>query len=753
MLKKVILVFILCLPLIVRAESGSETIDDLASMLELDLEGLSQVTIATRREKNVQDVGISVTILSGISISDLNINYSTDIYQHIAGASFNAVGGRGNLVAVYLRGAGINDFNDNQESPVGIYIDDTYLAFTGGFTFPLFDLERAEILRGPQGTLFGRNVTGGLLHFISRRPADEFEGYLDLTLAQNKQVRLEGMVNGSWGDNLSGRLSFVRNEHDPYVSNRIGEDGNEANDYGIRGQLLVQPHKDVNVLLTTNYANNDINSWHYQHQATFADSQGIARKVGNNQNPHGTCNGCDPLGYKDTDGDPFKVDQDMNGFLKTEMVGMTANIVWNLGWADLTSISNYTKFEKEYLEDSDGTPISSVSFGTDTKASQWSQELRLQGETEKTHWDVGAYYLSVDIDGQLQVDSGAGNTSVVNPALNFFGGDGWIVNYDLKQGTESASLFGQLEYDLHPEWTIIAGIRYVNEKKEFDFFNTVTVPNTTTTTIQVDFDKNTVGELAELKSSPIQAKLELDWKPNKDFFVYGSVTRGTKAGAFNAPLFPIAEETIPVDEEILTNFEVGFKSYLFGGKALLNGSAYYFKYQDYQAFAFDQTASKLFNTDAQAQGLELELYTRPIQGLDISVSSAYIQSKVENISNGTITRDTELPGLPGFELNSRIRYQWPAMNGKVAVQFSHHYQNEQHFEIQNDPGLTQESYGVANARVSYQSQDSTLLASFFVNNIFDTEYVESLANNTGFGMIHQYYGRPRWLGLEFRLKW
>ena len=169
MLKKVILVFILCLPLMVRAESESETIDDLASLLELDLEGLSQVTIATRREKNVQDVGISVTILSGISISDLNINYSTDIYQHIAGASFNAVGGRGNLVAVYLRGAGINDFNDNQESPVGIYIDDTYLAFTGGFTFPLFDLERAEILRGPQGTLFGRNVTGGLLHFISRR--------------------------------------------------------------------------------------------------------------------------------------------------------------------------------------------------------------------------------------------------------------------------------------------------------------------------------------------------------------------------------------------------------------------------------------------------------------------------------------------------------------------------------------------------------------------------------------------------------
>ncbi|MDX2371073.1 MAG: TonB-dependent receptor [Colwellia sp.] len=720
------------------------------NIFNISLEDLSKITIsnATRREMNVQDIGISITVLSDSEIKESSLNNNTELYQQVPGLSHNAVGGQGNLVAPYLRGVGINDFNDNQESPVGIYIDDVYLAFTGGFTFPLFDMDRVEVLRGPQGTLFGRNVTGGLVHFINKKPTNEFDSNIRLTLAQENQFRVEGMINGSLGNQSSGRFAFFQNKHDPYVSNSAGKNGNEADNYGFRSQLLFQPQQDLNILLSAHYAKNDIDAWRFKHQATYFDNQGIARKVKNDENPYGTCNGCDPLGYKVASDNPFDVDMDFDGYLQTDTAGISANITLELDWAELTLISNYTEFEKSYLEDTDGTPINSITFGTESDVSQMSQEIRLNGETNNYRWLVGAYYLSIDLDSQLHVDTGAGHSTVTHPSLNFFNGNGWIINYDLDQQTKNASIFSQLEYDILPNWTLIGGLRYSNETKSFDFLNTLIIPELMTDIVQIDFGENTMGSLAKIQSDDIQSTLALQWKPYENLLIYSSIARGVKAGAFNAPIFQLELEAIPVDKETLTSIEMGFKSELLDGKSQVNFALFYFDYDDYQAFSFNQTSSRLFNAQAMAQGIDFEFSLMPLEGLSINIAGAYIDSQVDDISNGTITANKKLPGTPELELNTKVSYQWPMKEGYLIAQLSNHYQTDQYFDIQNDPATSQSNYSVTNARVSYILASGKMKLSVFINNLTNKEYIESIANNTGFGMIQEYYGRPRWLGLE-----
>ncbi len=183
------------------------------------------VVTAQKREQSLQDVGISVTSFSGERLANLSVNNSNDIVHQVPGLAIQNVGGEGNVTSLYMRGIGIGDFNDHQESPVAVYNDEVYDAYMGATTTELFDQERVEVLRGPQGTLFGRNAAAGLIHYISKRPTPEFEGYGDLSIAENDHVRFEGAISGPITESLSARLSTFYNNHDPYVRNLSGRTG------------------------------------------------------------------------------------------------------------------------------------------------------------------------------------------------------------------------------------------------------------------------------------------------------------------------------------------------------------------------------------------------------------------------------------------------------------------------------------------------------------------------------------------------
>ena len=184
--------------------------------------GLEEIIVtAQKREQSLQDVGIAVTAFSDKQIRELGFTDSTDVVAMTPGLIYTTPNAESSVINFFLRGVGLNDFADANENPVAVYVDDVYRPASGGLSFQLFDLQRVEVLRGPQGTLFGRNTTGGVVHFISKRPTEEVDGFVDLTYGSYNQIKAEAAFGGPIGDTVSGRLSAAMNKHDGWTENRF----------------------------------------------------------------------------------------------------------------------------------------------------------------------------------------------------------------------------------------------------------------------------------------------------------------------------------------------------------------------------------------------------------------------------------------------------------------------------------------------------------------------------------------------------
>ena len=218
---------------------------------------LEEITVtAQKREQDISDVGISITAYSGQQLRQLGITSTLQLDDMVPGLLVTDFGS-GTTTQFTIRGSAQLDFADHQEPPVAVYSDGVYNSYMGGVAFSFYDVDRIEVLRGPQGTLFGRNATGGLVHVISNKPTRENEGYLELTGGEFGQIRAEGAASGPLGDSLSGRLSLAYENTDGYQENRIGPDVNDVDNFSGRVQLLFEPGDDLSVHITGNYSRDD----------------------------------------------------------------------------------------------------------------------------------------------------------------------------------------------------------------------------------------------------------------------------------------------------------------------------------------------------------------------------------------------------------------------------------------------------------------------------------------------------------------
>ncbi len=432
------------------------------------------IVTAQKREQALQDVGISVTAFTDQQIREFGFTNSTDVVAMTPGLVYTTPNAESSVINFFLRGVGLNDFADANENPVAVYVDDVYRPASGGLAFQLFDLERVEVLRGPQGTLFGRNTTGGLVHFISRRPTDAFEGYANLIVGQYDQINAEAAFGGPLGDTLSGRISAAMEQYDGWTENRFEgvPDYNEGDSKAFRGQLLWEPSDATRILLIGNYSDNDATVGAWQHQATTRGGENGEQSVPLGPNEESQCGGLqyptlepdgrpapgtDCFGYRDTDGDPWAGDYDRDGRVETEASGGSLNAEWDVGDVTITSITAYQKVERLQEEDTEASPAPLIqpTFGAETTT--FTQELRAAGGTDSFHWLVGGFYFDNDVDGHYLLD-------LTNLGFVFFD-----ANYE--QQSESWAVFGQVEFDLSDRFTLIAGLRYANEEKELDYLN------------------------------------------------------------------------------------------------------------------------------------------------------------------------------------------------------------------------------------------------------------------------------------------
>ena len=418
------------------------------------------VVTATKRSENVGRVPISISAFSGDQLKALGITETTQITQHIPGLQLNAWSP--NVTIFNLRGVSQNNFTDYLESPVAVYIDDAYMGSINGVSGQLFDVSRVEVLRGPQGTLFGRNATGGLVHYLSTEASNpDFNSYVTAGYERFDRRTLEAAAGGSIAPGLRFRVAGRIANADGYVKPQAalpgvfesngqalgGENGWALRgtlqaDLGSRGTLdLWYKHSEDNGVATGGYVfdNCDLTPSGY----CTTDAAGLSNGTG------GVINAI--TGEKAS---PFANFSNVRGSLDRDIDVAQAKLLYDFGGAKLTAITNYTWLDKAYVEDGDATPLDLIGFGTTAQYRQFSQELRLSGDAPQFRWQVGAYYLDMKIRGTSLTSgvpalgaaaaTGLGGT---NPAIDD--------NYNLR--SKNWSLFGQVEYDLAEKVTFVAG--------------------------------------------------------------------------------------------------------------------------------------------------------------------------------------------------------------------------------------------------------------------------------------------------------
>ena len=700
------------------------------------------VVTAQKREQNIQDVGIAITAMTGDQLEALGYGNAQEVTRMAAGVSTVQPNGEANY-AMAIRGVAANDFTTNVESPVAIYLDEVYISQMSGAGFALFDMERVEILKGPQGTLYGRNATGGLAHFLSVKPSQEREGYAKVTFGDYDQIKLEGAIGGALSDTLSARLSVTTHDNDGYVTNRLGGDLNNADDSSYRLQFLWQPSDQTEVLLSLRGADQDIDTGFFEHVTSLGEPGELTPDLFNYV-----------LGYQDTDGDVFAGDYDDPGYNDLETRGYSLTIKHDFDNVSFTSITDLSTVERKYIEDSDASPAPVFNFFLNTDAEQFSQEFRLNGENESMKWVVGVYYMDLDIKDS----NGAITDPFVGPAATP-GAEAGLSN-PYTSDLQSTSVFGQIEYALSETLNLVVGARAIKDEKDFEYaINVVEFLDPEARNFDSSTNMNNLATLATYSGSTddteVSARLSLDWLPNENSLYYVSWNRGVKGAGFNAPIFPLSppsdynDATMSYGPEQLDAFEVGAKWSFMDGLARINVAAYSYDYEDYQAFNIIGIDTLTVNAEADSQGFEIEAQLSPGDGWDVLVGIAYNDIDVE-LPGGV---DTTSVQSPEWATNLMIRKEWMLDIGVIAVQFDTMYRSEHYFSLTQAPAVTENGYSLSNVRVSYTTSDDRWQAVAFIDNVTDEEYLVQtfdLSTDAVFGMTEQYYGKPKWWGVSLK---
>lgn len=722
------------------------------------------IVTAQKREQSLSDVGISASAFSGEQMKELGISSTQDIDSQIPGLIVTDFGG-GTTTVFTVRGAGQLDFNDQQEGPVAVYLDGAYNSYLAGVGFNFYDLERVEVLRGSQGTLFGRNATAGLVHIISRKPTREFEGYAELSGAEYGEIKAEGAVSGPITDSLMGRLSMFYQDNDGYIENSTGDDSHDVGNYSGRAQLLFEPSDRLSVLVAGRWATDDTNADIYNIRPAVTDVGGIAGLPGDGyvkevteaqhfdwcSNILPAINGLPPgwvtpaLGAADcygnfNDDGPFHASTNFDSFFKRDHYGITGTIEYETDFGNLTLITDWQDFKKRYNEDSDSTPATLFHFFQDMDSNQFSQEVRLDGETEVMRWVVGGYYLNIDSDGRTGLEA-TGSLGIAMDNL-------WELE------TTTYAFFGQMEYDFNEAITGIAGFRWTEDEKEFSiaprctFLPDLQSLNPTDCLVLEPFIQGTGLPKTKRDEGDWSGNVELDWHAGDDTLVYGKISRGHKAGGFNGGIisFFFADQ-ITYDSELPVTYEGGFKSTLMDGRARLNAAVFYTDYKDFQTFTQQGPSLIQFNVDAEVLGSEIELVLNPWDGWEFLFGVALLDAEMQDLDGAGGVQDRTMPNAPDITFNALGRYEWTAFGGTMAAQMDMIYVDDRPLNAKGDPALRGDSYVVANASLQWRSPDEHWLLKLWVRNLNDETYFPTNFDITTItGVTQPVVAAPRWVG-------
>lgn len=740
------------------------------------------VVTAQKRAENLQEVPVSVTAFSAANLESRSMFNLGNLSSFTPNVDINHGKGDGGSTnaAVFIRGVGQNDFIFPTDPGVGIYLDGVYIARSIGGMLDLADVERIEVLRGPQGTLYGKNTIGGAINVVTSRPSGETSGRVKVTFGERDRQDLEANLSLPLIDNkLYAKLALASKNQDGF-SERVNSnlDLGDTNVDAARLGLNWILSEDVSLYLSADASRIRQNGAPGTLLETFDAPGGLYGLYNGLAAPFvGAQLGLPPGSLFDdrwVTGDTDK----SNGTGPTEDENDTWGVIATLDWeinenVSFKSITAYREMEATIRTDIDYSPFPIIHTDEEQDQEQFSQEFQLSGDSGKLHWLVGAYYLTEDISdlNTTLLASGIFDTLNVLPAAVVplvpgvvcpaappapcAGGAGNPLNAALdldvrpytSLDTTNWATFVHLSYALTEQLSLTLGGRYSYEEKEyfidsvFPSSGNIATPPTKDTQ---DWSKFT-------------PKIGVDFQVNEDLMVYGSITQGQKSGGWNPrPLQPA--EFKRYDQEELTAYEIGLKSKLLDGRMTLNIAAFYSEYEDLQLFAntINPANGSLLLTvdnagDVDLYGFEIEIVARPTANLDINFGAGYLENEYQSLSPNTgYSENNELPQAPKWTLNGGAQYRFDLDEalGSITVRGDVSYRSKTYNDPQNTKAIVQSGYGVVNARISWISPAETWQSSLFVTNLNDKEYFTSAESIPAFGIRNAVYGRPREWGVS-----
>lgn len=743
---------------------------------------------ARRKSENIQDVPISVTAVSGAVLDAQGINNVEQLQR--AQPSIQLITQNPRNTATTIRGLGstIGLTNDGLEQGVGIYVDEVFYARPGSAVADLIDIERVEVLRGPQGTLFGKNTTAGALNISTRAPTFTPEGRVEITGGNYGYLQGKAIVSGPLIDGkLAGRLAFGATKRDGLYDNVTTKTKqNDLNSQVLRAQLLWTPNDRVTGRFSYDYA----------YQDPEANTQAFVRygatlRNANRQFPYLAAQ----AGYAPASTNPYdrKVDVDGEIQAKQRINGASATFNWDLGDTTLTSITAWRKWEWWPQNDRDYTSLkirTKSSNPSDQK--QLSQEVRWASNGDRTiDWVVGAYAFKqrVETNGTeawgadasrwlIGETTGSGASAIAVPT-NLI--DGYEQKLHAVGKTTSYAVFGQLTWNVTDRFKITPGLRYTTEDK-YQLYSQVASGGLATTNAALIAAKNgisrTYAYTADLSDSKLTGQLSLSYELAPDVLSYLTYSKGYKSGGINAAGIPTDSNGNPVIQsavlkpEDVTGIEAGLKTQFWDKRATLNVAVYSNEVQDYQANVVDSNTGSLRGYLAnvekvEVKGVELDGRLRPVDGLNLWGTLSYTDGKYASFKNapaplelqasGTSIADLsgkDLPGVSKWAGALGGEYTWTApfgaLTGDAYVGADVSYRGEWNSDASVSKYAVVEAATIANLRLGYRASGGTEVF-LWVKNAFDEEYLQFLTIQQGnSGALFGQPGDPRTFGLTLR---
>lgn len=738
------------------------------------------IVTAQFREQRLQDTPIAITATSGAELEAKNIASVTDLTAIAPNVNLSAATGlNGSAVQAYIRGIGQNDSSFALEPGVGIYIDDVYYGTTFGAILDLNDLDRVEVLRGPQGTLSGKNSIGGSIKLFSRKPDETSDGFVEATTGRFGRIDLRGSAGFTIADGLYARVSGVSKHTDGYFklldygcvfpdSGFAAKTARKDCVTGTEGGIDVQGGRlalryapsgsALEVNLVADYAKND--SEQVATKLLYANSTGVRSYVAGD--PGGGipfdsrfltgaksytsyANYASGGNYTTVFGTNYQVapgTYDTSPESTAESWGVAGTIDLDLGTdLALKSITAYREASGTTGIDLDASPLSVLVQEFDYNHAQFTQELRLSGQVQDfLDFTLGGYYYDAD-------DRIAGRVLIPQTLFDFVEDDP-VTN-------RSLSAFAHTEFHLTPELNVIAGIRYTDDRKTYQFTRRNpdgTLPSgipLTPNFLVAGLD----GQVGTFTGSRTDYRLGVNYRFSPELMVYAQVATGYKGGGINPrPYTP--DQIVAFEPETLTTWEGGFKSDLFYRRLRFNGTVFYNRYKNLQINRYfcpesvSATCSQPANAgDADVWGLEGELFAEPLDGLTIDGSVGYLNFEYTRVDPTTYVEiDMKAPFNPAWQSSAGIQYKAGLGDGigTLTPRLDWTYQSSFYFNSINNDYNKIAARSVFNLRLTYLSDDENWQLAGGVTNLFDKFYYTGVAENVNnYGVNTGSVGRPR----------